>query len=233
MRPKDHRPAIAVPVVVFVFFGLLCAAASSIIAVLIPDGGQHAPRVSARHDLADGNVIYAFRVNRPGYRLISVTGPVPKSVADALDEIRSQEIPTREGDPRPRWLRNPAMPDPQTSRGIAAGWPLPCFWGRVDRNVNHRPQQVQIGIAEIKVAQAVRSFPMRPIWSRVVLNTLFYAALWLVLWFALVYAKRAWRSRRGRCPNCAYPKQDRSDCCPECGMPLQPMVAGARRTGSA
>ena len=224
---RAHRPAIAVPVVVFLFVGVACAVASSIVGVLMPGGGQHAPRQSARHDLPGGTVIYSSILRRPGYLLISITGPFEAGVADRLDEIRSQELPTLEGDPRPRWMRRPAMPDPQTSRGLAAGYPLVCFWGRVDGNVNERPQQVAIGIAELQMGGAVRSFPMRPIWGALAFNTAVYALAGLGCWYAAVYAFRGWRSWRGRCSNCGYPKRAGAAVCPECGMPLQPTAAGS------
>lgn len=216
---------------VFVFFGVLCAAGSAIVAVLLPayfpDVGRAAPRSSVRHDLPGDRTIYAYRVERPGYLLVSVAGPMDTFVADILDKDRSQHIPIVQGDPRPGWMRRSVMEDPQNSRGIAAGWPMLCFRGLSDRNVNHEPQEVGAGIIELTVKRAVRTFPARPIWVGLVVNTAFYAAIFLVLWFALVFVWRALRGWRGLCPNCAYPKQDGVERCPECGMPLQPTVAGS------
>lgn len=215
----------------FVFLGVLCAAGSAIVAVLLPayfpDVGKAAPRTSVRHDLPGDQTIYVYRVPRPGYLLVSVSGPMETFVADILDKDRSQHIPVVTQDPRPGWMRRSVIEDPQTSRGIAAGWPMLCFWCLSDRNVNHDPQEVGTGIVELTVKKAVRTFPARPIWLGLLVNTAFYAAIFLVLWFTLVFGWRRVRSWRGRCPNCAYPKQEGVDRCPECGMPLQPTVAGS------
>ena len=61
--------------------------------------------------------------------------------------------------------------------------------------------------------------PLRPIWPRFAVNTLFYAAvLWQLIHgpFAL---RRFIRIRRGLCPKCAYPTGE-SSICSECGKAL-------------
>ncbi|UYV13308.1 MAG: hypothetical protein NCW75_03245 [Phycisphaera sp.] len=227
MRGREHRPAILLPVLVFLSLGLVCAYASSVVTVLIPDRGQFTPRTSSRHDLDGDQSIYVFTVRRPGYSLMAVTGPIESYAADMLDEQRSQPIPLRPGDPRPGWLRRSSIENPQNSRGIAAGWPFLCVWGRTDTNVNHELRSVHTGLSHVTVRKARRAFPWLPLLPGLIANTVIYASPMLMLWYAGVWAHRRWRRWRGRCPNCAYPMQNGVDPCPECGMPLQPTAAGS------
>lgn len=221
MLGREHRPASVLPVLVCLAFGMVCAIASSIVCVLTPDDGQHAPRVSLRHDLPGVKTVYVSVVRRPGYLLMTVTGPMPTHVADELDTFRSQEIPLVPGDSRPYWLRWGEHNDPQISRGVAAGWPWLCVWGRTDNNVNHDPQDRRTGLSYVRVGRATRAFPWLPLVPGLIGNTVFYALPLIVLWYAMVGLRRRWRRRRGRCPNCAYPMQDGVARCPECGIPLQ------------
>jgi hypothetical protein len=230
MRRREHRPAILLPVLMCLALGLVCAYASSIVAVLIPDRGQHAPRTSSRHDLPGDTTVYISVVRRPGYSLMTVTGPMPTHVADELDRFRSQEISLVPGDPRPYWLRWGERNEPQISRGVAAGWPLLCVWGRTDKNVNHDPQERHTGLSYVTIdrtTRAQRAFPWMPLWLGVAGNAVLYGGLLLVLWFALVWLLRRWRRHRGRCPNCAYPMQQGVGRCPECGLPPQRAAAGS------
>ena len=238
----ELRPAIVLPLCLCLCVGLLSAVASSIICVLwpafAPGGGGAPPRVSVRYDLPDDQTIYVYRAPRTGYLLVSVSGPMPTFVADVLDKDRSQHIPVVEEDPRPRWMRSPLFEEPQTSRGIAAGWPMHVFWGRSDRNVNERPQQVSSGILQVTIKGAVRSFPARPLWLGLILNTLCYSGVCLVVWFASVIVPRMWRTARGRCPRCGYPRATADQGpgaarCPECGLVFQPTAAGSSRAGVA
>ena len=228
MTTRGHHPAVLLPVLVCVFLGLAAAITSSVVAVLLPDSGHHGSRDSSRHDLANGQSVYVFASRKAGYTLWSVTGPMESSVADALDELRSRKIPLRQGDPRPAWLRRAVVlqgdPEtaalaPQNSRGIAAGWPLLCLRGRTDRNVNLRPQSHDAGIAWVTVGQAKRAFPWHPLWWGLLGNTVVYGSAMLSCWYASVYAFRAIRRWRGRCPACGYPTDGNSSRCPECGTP--------------
>ncbi len=236
MRGREHRPAILLPVLVCLALGVVCAYSSSIVCVLIPDGGQFAPRTSTRHDLAVGRTAYVSTVHRSGYTLMTVTGPMPTHVADQLDKIRSQEIPIVPGDPRPYWLRWAEKNDPQTTRGVAAGWPFLCVWGRTDNNVNHEPQARHTGLSYVTISQttqAKRAFPWIPLWLGLAGNVVFYGSVLLMLWYTLVWLHRRSRRWRGRCPNCAYPMQDDIEKCPECGMPLQPAAMGSSNLASS
>ncbi len=226
---RSHLPTL----LLFGILSVLCSAGSAIVMVLIPDNGQHAPRTSSRHDLAGEQTIYLNTLRRPGYLLMSVAGPMPSSVADQLDDIRSQEIPTLPGDPRPGWLRNDERNDPQISRGIAAGWPFLCLWGRTDRNVNHKPQDTLTGVSRVRVRGVERSFPWRPLWLGFFGNAVVYTGAIALPWCTGVRLRQRWRRRRQRCPGCGYPIESAFDRCPECGKPFQPTAAASSRFSAA
>lgn len=63
-----------------------------------------------------------------------------------------------------------------------------------------------------------RVWPMYPIWSGLVLNTLIFAAVPAGVWWVGRQAKRAWRRRRGLCTRCGYELVGLA-MCPECGVP--------------
>jgi hypothetical protein len=82
------------------------------------------------------------------------------------------------------------------------------------------PPSRPFGVAQ---GGAIRALPLRPIWPGLLINTAFYAILWLLPLGGLRAARRAWRRHRGRCPACAYhlvgltPAPDSRVTCPECG----------------
>jgi hypothetical protein len=61
--------------------------------------------------------------------------------------------------------------------------------------------------------------PLRPLWPGFAINTIFYAAILWVLFFAPGAVRRTIRRRRGLCPACAYPIGT-SSVCTECGTRL-------------
>jgi hypothetical protein len=61
--------------------------------------------------------------------------------------------------------------------------------------------------------------PYRPLWSGLVANTLFYAALVGLLLVGTRHRLRALRLRHGLCPTCKYPIGT-SGVCTECGASL-------------
>ncbi|MEM7230419.1 MAG: hypothetical protein AAF432_16590 [Planctomycetota bacterium] len=67
-----------------------------------------------------------------------------------------------------------------------------------------------------------------PIWSGLIANTLFYATLFWLLWFAPRYVRRVMRVRREKCIMCAYPTK-RGAICSECGT----IASGIRWRGNA
>jgi hypothetical protein len=60
-----------------------------------------------------------------------------------------------------------------------------------------------------------------PIWPGFAINTIFYAAILWLLFFAPGSVRRPFRRRRGLCPTCACPVGT-SPVCTECGAALTP-----------
>lgn len=61
-----------------------------------------------------------------------------------------------------------------------------------------------------------RTMPIFPIWSGLLVNTALYASLVWLATFGLGIARRAKRTRRGRCAECGYELAGLTKC-PECG----------------
>src|SRR5262245_28744872 len=64
-----------------------------------------------------------------------------------------------------------------------------------------------------------RRLPVRPIWAGSALNTILYAAIIWLLFFAPFKLRRWRRIKRGLCPACAY-HVGASETCTECGNPI-------------
>ncbi len=65
--------------------------------------------------------------------------------------------------------------------------------------------------------------PTLPIWPGLILNTLFYAAIWFALFTAVGALRTARRLRRGLCPLCRYDLRGLPQrACPECGWASVP-----------
>lgn len=73
---------------------------------------------------------------------------------------------------------------------------------------------------------ATRRIAFEPVWHGFVLDWLFYSGVVLGLWAGLAAWRRRRRARAGRCVACAYPT-DGLGTCPECGLPVQGVFAGA------
>ena len=99
---------------------------------------------------------------------------------------------------------------------IRCGWPTTSLAIEVRRSPRNVPLPYEL--IGWNLARDV-PLPARPLWSGLLVNTLFYATLlWLLLLgpFAL---RRFMRVRRGLCPKCAYPMGE-SEACSECGAEL-------------
>ena len=70
----------------------------------------------------------------------------------------------------------------------------------------------------------IRPLPMTPLYPGFLINTLFYAAIIWLLFFAPFAAQRMLRRRRGLCERCAY-QIGTSPVCTECGSPVAGKVA--------
>jgi hypothetical protein len=112
----------------------------------------------------------------------------------------------------------------------AFGWPLPCMWYQVmgklagDLTVGYSTAGSELrggwflnGEVDSR-GRDFHAFPLRPIWSRFLVNVALYAMAWWLLLFGLPRGRRMLRRRRGACPMCAYDLKGQPDRgCPECG----------------
>lgn len=112
-----------------------------------------------------------------------------------------------------------------TIERIAAGWPLRAFEGRVKRTqglarvIQSTPVEAGLRVVQIDwLGLKPTRVPYHPIWPGFLINTLFYAAIWLGLFFVMKRVSRHLRSPLGRCPRCRYDLRGDLDAgCPECG----------------
>ena len=151
----------------------------------------------------------------------------------------------------PRWsaaIRSPS-PDVVESRlgpwtlEHASGWPTRSAVAVLRRTLYEspgvRPQSSQFWIVSgLKVLEQTtddhvpyRVIPVRPIAIGSVVNTLFYAALLWLLFFAPFTLRRDLRARRGLCPACGYPVGE-SAVCSECGRAVPKGAVRAPAGGS-
>lgn len=111
----------------------------------------------------------------------------------------------------------------------ARGWPLlsmRCEWKTTGKAEIVSPRIKVVSGRLISSDRTVRwdienprVLPIQPIWSRFLVNTMFYAVvLWLTIRWPIVL-RRYMRVRRGLCPRCAYPT-GKSQVCTECGTHL-------------
>jgi hypothetical protein len=70
----------------------------------------------------------------------------------------------------------------------------------------------------ITTGRDVRILPLAPVWSGLIGNSAAFAAAWWMLLVGFSRARSLMRTRRGRCPKCAYDlRGDLRAGCPECG----------------
>lgn len=108
----------------------------------------------------------------------------------------------------------------------ADGWPLPALsagahWRSYDsKRIQRVVGGLLLGTKEIAASNPVRMFPLQPVWTGFVIDTLLYASIWFAI-FSLRDIRSAMRRRRGRCARCGYmlvPEQTR---CSECGAEVK------------
>ena len=139
----------------------------------------------------------------------------------------------------PSWSRSHARPTPAEAGAeypvpdfaeLAYGWPrLPAFFEmRTTRRYREgKPAELEsvayglpIGSAQFRGStwKNAHALPLRPIWSGLAINTLFYAALLWVGFCGPFALRRHVRRKCGRCITCGYDlRGDLAAGCPECG----------------
>lgn len=105
---------------------------------------------------------------------------------------------------------------------LTSGWPVRSLSGEVWDMI--RPgQQARWSNREAAFIQinGLYAIPFRPIWPGFAINTIFYAAIFAILWLLTLSpftARRIIRHRRGHCIKCGYDLRGSSGGgCPECG----------------
>jgi len=74
------------------------------------------------------------------------------------------------------------------------------------------------GPTSVATPATVRALPLRPVWSGMIINTLFYGALGMACTFLAERCRRVHRFQGGRCPVCDYDLcHDFVSGCSECG----------------
>jgi hypothetical protein len=142
----------------------------------------------------------------------------------------------------PRWgVAEALRADPLAFAGDgmehATGWPVLAAW--YGMSATYLPNAIQTtldGAIMLETrkgsgAYSIRALPLHPIWPGLLIDTAFYATLWLILLAGLRATRRAYRRARNRCPNCAYhltglaPANDTHITCPECGKKQRTLPA--------
>ena len=124
----------------------------------------------------------------------------------------------------------PSQPDIAMRGDIAFGLPLLSLWmsttndvaGNVTRNERLHGAWLVRGQVDARGNRFI-AVPYRVLWPGFAINTIFYAAILWVVFFAPGRIRRTIRRRRGLCPACAYPIGT-SPICTECGaaVPVTP-----------
>ncbi|MFG0330326.1 MAG: ankyrin repeat domain-containing protein [Phycisphaerales bacterium] len=168
----------------------------------------------------------------PGAWVVIRVDPEMGSVLAIVDRTQALELPVAS-----EVLEMPVRESEWGATEEARGWPAPalrCLWRFVDDRV-----MIENGI-ETKPWDSVasspwdesfvreffvrrqRALPTKPILSGVVIDSLFWAAIWIVLSSlaaAPLSTARWWRGRTGKCRRCGYQlAQSQSDQCSECGL---------------
>lgn len=121
----------------------------------------------------------------------------------------------------------PAQPEARSCDELASGWPLLALYGNWTSGDGTGDQRIIEHYGVLVLPEIVASFaesstlPLKPIWPGFAFNTLLYAAMMWLLFFAPFTVRRYFRVKRGRCAKCAYPVGV-SNVCTECGAPVAP-----------
>jgi hypothetical protein len=124
----------------------------------------------------------------------------------------------------------------------AAGWPMRALrsrWAMESQSAPNAPGwsfwHDSIALNAVGPAAAVgipldnqRALPLRPIPLGFVINMLFYAAIFWLVFGGPFDLRRHYRRRRNLCLHCAYPIGT-SEVCTECGKSLKSALAGTLR----
>ena len=186
-------------------------------------GTRSLPEAEAAAILSDGLGTTTF-LSRPGGLEHSGLGMSLTLAGDAKIAVPPRE----DGAQRIRNLgRNssfaimPGNPDNKWIQVVHAGWPLPCLQGSkksIGRTIEWAGVMEPPKVLDNMGVKPRRLLPLYPRWTGLVVNTLFYGA---VFWMAIPgprVIRRHLRRRRSQCPECGYDiRHHEHATCPECG----------------
>lgn len=127
----------------------------------------------------------------------------------------------------------------------ARGWPLPCVWCgfTMETDPAFRISAAAHGAIEIPSIRQSKGLwsgtypavlPWRPLWAGLLVDAVFYGAIWACSALTVMFIAaggRAHRIRRGQCAKCGYPLAGVSaPKCPECGLERAVAVTLGRGT---
>lgn len=139
--------------------------------------------------------------------------------AGAFDPPPTTEFDRPPTDPRPRFARRDHTGHDQSIIYEASGWPLPAAAGRVIMDGSPATVWGEWQLP-VRVGPLSLAIPLRPIWTGLLGNTLFYGSITLALLIVLRHARTRRRRARGRCIACGYELGEGVATCPECGLHL-------------
>jgi hypothetical protein len=108
----------------------------------------------------------------------------------------------------------------------ARGWPARCLVGFYDHRTNRGSRQAWLIGRTWRYdlggppgpGGLPRALPLRPIWTGLLINSVFYGVLIGALMLAAAALRRRRRARTGHCPACGYDlRATDHERCPECG----------------
>ena len=106
----------------------------------------------------------------------------------------------------------PTFVDFRAQRELSAGLPWRSLSLRASTTVVPGPTP----LPALPTLAGLNALPFRPVWPGFAANTLCYAAILWLIFSGRLSLRRLLRSKRGLCPECAYPR-GHSALCPECG----------------
>ena len=159
------------------------------------------------------------------WRKAYLLNETPKSVSDAqFNSLLPHWSEFTQGDPVVTQSQDPERLSLWHYSETAFGWPAHSLFytccSRTPKDRSVTSIELPVSLTQLLARNSFRSeFPRSPIWPGFAINTIFYAAILWLLFFAPGAVRRTIRRKRGLCPACAYPIGT-SPVCTECGNQL-------------
>lgn len=166
---------------------------------------------------SEGSIHLLARERRPGVRawVTNRTGPYWVHGSESGYFRFDEEYPTP--DDRPRYAQPGTEREPSSYICVAAGWPMLCAVAKRRYAPDPGGFVVLGGMASGLVEASPELIPRTPLWGGLAINTMFYAAIFVVPIVLLRRIRMARMRRRGLCVRCRYDLSASPGVCPECG----------------